>query len=203
MDNEAEAKVPPLARAEEDSLAPFGIGEEAHGHMKRKVRRTVRRFFLNGQTYYRGHHFVTGAQLAAFFGQATVQRVWNPAREAQRIEQQQRRQRHRRYWQALAGDIYEFRDGEAHLCFAPAVTASHQETLPKKTGYMTFNAQSFVRPGRLNLIATYMIDRWRDFRARGLESGGKNTRSGLRRSILSQLNLWSSSGVTEPRHVSR
>ena len=32
-DNEAEARVPPLARAEEDSLAPFGIGEKAHGHM--------------------------------------------------------------------------------------------------------------------------------------------------------------------------
>ena len=49
-DNEAEARVPPLARAEEDSLAPFGIGEEVHGHMKRKVRRTVRRFFMDGQT---------------------------------------------------------------------------------------------------------------------------------------------------------
>ena len=124
--------LPPLARAEEDSLAPFGIVEEAHGHMKRKVRRTIRRFFMNGQTYYRGHHIVTGTQLAAFFGQATVQRVWNPAREAQRIEQQQRRQRHRRYWQALAG---------AHLRFAPAPTASHQVTPPKKMGNKTFNAQ--------------------------------------------------------------
>ena len=158
-DNEAEARVPPLARAEEDSLAPFGIGEEAHGHKKRKVRRTIRRFFMDGQTYYRGHHVVTGTQLAAFFGQATVQRVWNPAREAQQIEQQQRRQRHRRYWQALAADIYEFRDGEVHLRFAPAVTASHQVTHPKKTGYMTFNAQSLVRPGRLNWIATYRIDK--------------------------------------------
>ena len=117
--------------------------------MKRKVRRTVRRFFMDGQTYYRGHHIVTGTQLAAFFGQATVQRVWNLAREAQRIE----------HWQALAGDIYKFRDGEAHLRFARAVTASHQATHPKKTGYMTFNAQSLVRPGRLNLIATYMIDK--------------------------------------------
>ena len=157
---EAQARVPPLARAEEDSLAsPFGIGEEAHKHMKRKVRRTIRRFFMDGQTYYRGHHLVTGAQLAAFFGQATVQRVWNPAREAQRIEQQQRRQRHRRYRQTLAGDIHEFRDGEAHLRFAPAVTASQQVTLPKKTGYMTFNVQSLVRSGRVNLIATYMIDK--------------------------------------------
>ena len=48
-DNEAEARVPPLARAEEDSLASFGIGEEAHGHRKRKARRTIRRFFMNGQ----------------------------------------------------------------------------------------------------------------------------------------------------------
>ena len=54
--------------------------------MKRKVRRTIRRFFLDGQTYYRGHHIVTGMQLAAFFGQATIQRVWNPARETRRIE---------------------------------------------------------------------------------------------------------------------
>ena len=49
--------------------------------------------------------------------------------------------------------------GEAHLRFAPAVKASHQVTLPKKTGHMTFNAQSLVRPGRLNLIATNMIDK--------------------------------------------
>ena len=90
-DKEAEARVPPLPMAEEDSLAPFGIGE---GSARRKVRRTIRRFFMSGQTYY-----------------PTVQRVWNPAREAQRIEQQQRRQRHRRYWQALAKDICEFRDG--------------------------------------------------------------------------------------------
>ena len=89
----------------------------------------------------------------------TTSSVWNPAREARRIEQQQRRQRHRRYWQALAGDIYEFRDGEAHLRFAPAVPASHQVTPPKKTGYMTFNAQSLVRPGQLNLIATYTTDK--------------------------------------------
>ena len=68
-DNEAEARVPLLARAEEDSLAPFGFGEEAHGHMKRKLRRTIRRFFMDGQTYYRGRHIVTGTQLAAFFGQ--------------------------------------------------------------------------------------------------------------------------------------
>ena len=65
--------------------------------MKRKVRRTIRRFLLDGQAYYRGHHIVTGTQLAAFFGQATVQRVWNPARETRRIEQQQRRQQRRRY----------------------------------------------------------------------------------------------------------
>ena len=169
-DNKAEARVPPLTRAEEDSLAPIGIGEEVHGHMKRKVRRTIRRFLMDGQTHDRGHHIVTGTQLAAFFGQATVQRVWNPATEA-RIEQQQRRQRHHRYWQTLAGDIYEFRDGEAHLRFAPAHPASHQATPPKKTGHMTFNAQSLIRPGRLNLTATYMIDktyRWRDFTARGL-----------------------------------
>ena len=104
-DTEAQARVLPLARAEEDSLTSFGIGGEAHGHMKRKVRRTIRRFFMNGQTYHRSHHIVTGTQLAAFFGQASVQRVWIPAREAQRIEKQQRRKRHRRYWQALAGDI--------------------------------------------------------------------------------------------------
>ena len=83
-DNEAEARVPPLAPAEEDSLVPSGIGEEVRGHMKRKVRRTIRRFFLDGQAYYRGHHIVTGTQLAAFFGQATVQRVWNPARGGRR-----------------------------------------------------------------------------------------------------------------------
>ena len=65
-DNEAEARVPPLAPAEEDSLAPSGIGEEVRGHMKRKVRRTIRRFFLDGQAYYRGHRIVTGTQLAAF-----------------------------------------------------------------------------------------------------------------------------------------
>ena len=65
-DNEAEARVPPLARTEEDSLAPFGIGEEVRGHMKRKVRRTFRRFFMDGQTYHRGHHIVTVTQLAAF-----------------------------------------------------------------------------------------------------------------------------------------
>ena len=76
-DNEAEARVPPLAPAEEDSLAPSRIGEEVRRHMKRKVRRTIRSFFLDGQAYYRGHHIVTGTQLAAFFGQATVQRVWN------------------------------------------------------------------------------------------------------------------------------
>ena len=44
------------------------------------------------------------------------------------------------------------------MLFAPAIAASHQVTLPK-TGYMTFNAQSLVRLGRLNLIATYMIDK--------------------------------------------
>ena len=44
------------------------------------------------------------------------------------------------------------------VLFAPAIAASHQVTLPK-TGYMTFNAQSLVRLGRLNLIATYMIDK--------------------------------------------
>ena len=124
-DNEAEARVPPLARAEEDSLAPFGIGEEAHGHMKRKVRRTFRRFFMDGQTYYRGHHIVTGTQLAAVFGQAAVQITWNPAREAQRIEQQQRRQRHRRYWQTLSRDIYEFRMERpicaSHLLLQPRI----------------------------------------------------------------------------------
>ena len=158
-DNEAEARVPPLAPAEEDSLDPSRIGEEVRGHMKRKVRRTIRRFFFDGQAYYRGHHIVTGTQLAAFFGQATVQRVWNPAKEALPIEQQQRRQQRRRYWQTLAGDIYEFRDGEAHLRPAPAVPASHQVTPLKRTGYMTFNAQSLVRPGRLNLTATYMIDK--------------------------------------------
>ena len=59
---------------------------------------------------------------------------------------------------------------------------------------MTFNAQSLVRPGRLNLIATYMIEkkktyRLRDFRARGLEARGKNTGSRLHRSTLSLLNL--------------
>ena len=73
-DNEAEARVPPLTPAEEDSLAPSGIGEEVRGHKKRKVRRTIRRFLLDGQAYDRGHHIVTGTQLAAFFGQATVQR---------------------------------------------------------------------------------------------------------------------------------
>ena len=97
IDSEAEARVPPLAPPEEDSLAPFEIGEEVRGHMKCKVRRTPRRYFLDGQTYCRGHHIVTGTQLAAFFGQATVQRVWNSAKEARRIEQQQRRQQHRRY----------------------------------------------------------------------------------------------------------
>ena len=45
---------------------PSGSVEEIHGHMKRKVRRTIRRFFMDGQTYYRGHHIVTGTQLAAF-----------------------------------------------------------------------------------------------------------------------------------------
>ena len=65
-------RVLPLARAEEDSLALFGVGEEAHGHMKSKVRRTILSFFMNGQTYCRGHLIVTGTQLAAFFGQATV-----------------------------------------------------------------------------------------------------------------------------------
>ena len=54
--------------------------------MKRKVRRTIRCFFLDGQAYYRGHHIVTDTQLAAFFGQATIQRVWNPARETRQIE---------------------------------------------------------------------------------------------------------------------
>ena len=44
-DNEAEARVLPLAPAEEYSPAPSGIGEEVRGHMKRKVRRTIRRFF--------------------------------------------------------------------------------------------------------------------------------------------------------------
>ena len=71
-DNEAEVRVTLLTRAEEDSLAPFGVGEEAHGHMKSKVRRTILRFFMNGQTYCGGHYIVTGAQLAAFFGQASV-----------------------------------------------------------------------------------------------------------------------------------
>ena len=71
-DNEAEARVPPHARAEEDSLTSCGVGEEAHGHMKSKVRRTILRFFMNGQTYCHGQYIVTGTQLAAFFGQATV-----------------------------------------------------------------------------------------------------------------------------------
>ena len=154
-DNEAGARVPPLAPAGEDSLALSRIGEEARGHMKRKVRRTIRRFCLDGQTHYRGHHIVTGTQLAAFIGQATVQRVWNPTREARRIEQQQRRPQCHWYWQTLAGDICEFRDGEVHLRPATAAPTSHQVTPPKKTGYMTFNAQSLVRPGRLNLIATF------------------------------------------------
>ena len=66
-DNEAEVRVPLLTRAEEDSLVPLGSG-----HMKSEVRRTILRFFMNGQTYCRGHNIVTGTQLAAFFGQATV-----------------------------------------------------------------------------------------------------------------------------------
>ena len=37
--------------------------------MKRKVRRTIRRYFMDGQTFYRDHHIITGTQLAAFFGQ--------------------------------------------------------------------------------------------------------------------------------------
>ena len=177
-DNEAEVRVPPLARVEEDSLAPFGIGEG-------QVRRTIRCFFMNGKTCYRGHKIVTGTQLAAFFGQATVQRVWNRARETRRTEQQQRRQQRRRYWQALAGDIYEFRGGEAHLLFAPAAAASHQVSPPKKTGYMTFNAQSLVRPGRLNLIASYMIDQ--DIQVAGLQGtrlGGGRKEYRIRASSL-------------------
>ena len=39
--------------------------------MKRKVRRTVRRFFMDGQTCHRGHHIITGTQLAAFYGQTS------------------------------------------------------------------------------------------------------------------------------------
>ena len=205
-DNEAEARVPPLALAEEDSLAPSGIGEEVRGHMKRNVRRTIRRFFLDGQTYHRGHHIVTGTQLVVFFGQATVQRVRNPAREARRIEQQQRRQQRRRYWQTLAGDIHEFRDGEAHLRSAPAVPASHQVSPPKRTGYMTFNAQSLVRPGRLNLIATYMIDK--NIQVAGLQGtrlGGGRKEYQIRASPLDTQSAqfvvfqW----VTEPRHASK
>ena len=65
-------RVPLLTGAEEDSLAPFGVSEEAHGHMKSKVRRTILRFFMNGQTHCRGNYIVTGTQLAAFFGQATI-----------------------------------------------------------------------------------------------------------------------------------
>ena len=40
--------------------------------MKSEVRRTILRFFINEQTYCRGHYIVTGTQLAAFFGQVTV-----------------------------------------------------------------------------------------------------------------------------------
>ena len=75
-DNEAEARVPPLAPAEEDSLAPFGIGEEV-----RRAHET------QGASHYSPLHSwmdrriiaATTSSLARswpnFFGQATVQRV--------------------------------------------------------------------------------------------------------------------------------
>ena len=40
--------------------------------MKRKARRPICRFLMNGQTYYRGRHLITGTQLAASLGQAAA-----------------------------------------------------------------------------------------------------------------------------------
>ena len=74
-------------------------------HEKRKVRRTIRRFFF-GRTdvLSRPPHCHWYAAGRLFRSGHCPREVWNPARETRRIVQQQRRQQRRRYWQTFAGE---------------------------------------------------------------------------------------------------
>ena len=157
-DNEAEARVPPLARAEEVSGSLWDRGGSARRHEAQGA--------LFAASSYMDRRIIaaTTSSLVCSWPLFSVR----PLSRVSGIRPGKHNQLSSNSDVSDTVDIgrrlretstsFEM---ERLICasFAPAVTASHQVPHPKKTGYLTFNAQSHVLPDRLKLIATCMIDK--------------------------------------------
>ena len=125
--------------------------------MLRVARRAIRQFYRENVILHRGQVITTEAQLAVIFGQRGGGQSFSHdhcrrAADATRTPRNSSSPSswHRPYWTSLARSHEHLQDGSARPLYAVLSKRARWKLL-SRIGYLTFNVNSLIRPGRLGL----------------------------------------------------